>query len=88
MSSVLIRQKTWKFGKFFTADDGQVDLSQYSYLVIGTLVSYKEMCKYFGKEKYDSVICRGRGWIAIKQGSLKESDSRQHLNMQKCAEDF
>ena len=36
--------------KYFTADDGQVDLSQYSYLVIGTLVSYKEMCKYFGKE--------------------------------------
>lgn len=36
--------------KYFTADDGQVDLSKYSYLVIGTLVSYQEMCKYFGKE--------------------------------------
>lgn len=35
--------------KYFTADDGQVDLSKYSYLVIGTLVSYQEMCKYFGK---------------------------------------
>lgn len=36
--------------RYFTADDGQIDLKQYSYLMIGTLESYQAMCKYFGKE--------------------------------------
>lgn len=34
---------------YFTADDGQIDLNSYDYLVIGTLVSYREMKKYFGQ---------------------------------------
>ena len=34
---------------YFTADDGQIDLEQYDYLVIGTLVSYEAMKRYFGK---------------------------------------
>lgn len=36
--------------KYFTVDDGQIDLQKDSYLVIGTLESYKEMCVYFGEE--------------------------------------
>ena len=35
---------------YFTADDNQIDLEQYSYLVIGTLVSYEKMRVYFGKD--------------------------------------
>lgn len=34
---------------YFTADDGQINLEQYDYLVIGTLVSYEAMKNYFGK---------------------------------------
>ena len=29
--------------KYFTADDGQIDLEKYDYIVIGTLQSYEEM---------------------------------------------
>lgn len=36
--------------RYFTADDGQIDLKQYNYLVIGTLESYQNVCNYFGKE--------------------------------------
>lgn len=36
---------------YFTADDGQIDLNRYNYLMIGTLVSYTAMRAYFGKEK-------------------------------------
>lgn len=36
--------------KYFTADDGQIDLGNYHYLVIGTLQSYEAMCRYFGKD--------------------------------------
>jgi len=34
---------------YFTVDDGQVCLAQYSYLVIGTLESYRSLKKYFGE---------------------------------------
>lgn len=35
---------------YLTVDDGQVDLHQDSYLVIGTLESYEKMQKYYGKD--------------------------------------
>lgn len=36
---------------YFTADDGQIDLKKYDYMVIGTLESYRAMQEYFGEEK-------------------------------------
>lgn len=36
---------------YFTADDGQIDLEKYDYLMIGTLVSYSALKEYFGAEK-------------------------------------
>lgn len=35
--------------RYFTADDGQVDLEKADYLVIGTLESYEAMKQYFGE---------------------------------------
>lgn len=35
---------------YFTVDDGQVDLTNQDYLVIGTLESYQKMREYYGKE--------------------------------------
>ena len=35
---------------YFTADDGQINLRQEDYLVIGTLESYRAMKEYFGAE--------------------------------------
>lgn len=37
--------------KYATIDDGQVDLLQADYLVIGTLESYEKMCRYYGGDK-------------------------------------
>lgn len=37
--------------KYFTADDGQIDLKNYDYIVIGTLQSYQAMCRYFGNNR-------------------------------------
>lgn len=36
---------------YFTADDGQIDLKEYDYLMIGTLVSYHALKVYFGDER-------------------------------------
>ncbi len=35
---------------YFTADDGQIDLSESSYLIIGTLESYLSLCRYYGEK--------------------------------------
>ena len=35
---------------YFTADDGQIELDKYDYLIIGTLESYTEMKRYFGED--------------------------------------
>lgn len=35
---------------YFTADDGQIDLSNQDYLVIGTLESYQKIREYYGKD--------------------------------------
>lgn len=34
--------------KYFTADDGQIDLARHDYLIIGTLESYRKMQDRFG----------------------------------------
>lgn len=36
--------------RYFTADDGQIDLQSHNYLMIGTLESYEAMCGYFGAD--------------------------------------
>lgn len=35
---------------YFTADDGQIDLRENDYLMIGTLESYQKIREYYGKE--------------------------------------
>ena len=42
--------------KYFTVDDGRIDLEKKRYLVIGTLDVYKKFCEYYGKEGR----CQGR----------------------------
>ena len=36
--------------RYFTVDDGQIDLSTQNYLMIGTLEAYEKMITYFGAE--------------------------------------
>ncbi|MCD8300094.1 MAG: guanylate kinase [Clostridiales bacterium] len=36
--------------KYFTADDGQINLSEQDYLMIGTLEAYEKIRNHFGKE--------------------------------------
>ena len=36
---------------YFTADDGQVNLENYNYIMIGTLESYEKIRNYYGKDK-------------------------------------
>lgn len=42
--------------RYFTVDDGQFDLKEGNYITIGTLESYKEVRKYFGKDQVIPVL--------------------------------
>ncbi len=37
--------------RYFTVDDGHIDLDHHNYLIIGTLESYMKTAEYFGKAK-------------------------------------
>ncbi len=45
--------------KYFTADDGQIDLAGNDYLMIGTLESYEKIRDYFGSEQ----VCPLYIWV-------------------------
>jgi len=36
--------------KYFTLEDGQIDIKKGKYVVIGTLEAYEKFCDYYGKE--------------------------------------
>ena len=37
--------------KYFTVDDGQIDLANNNYILIGTLETFNKIVKYFGEDK-------------------------------------
>ncbi len=45
--------------KYFTADDGQIDLSRQDYLMIGTIEAYEKIRDYFGAEH----VCPIYVWV-------------------------
>ncbi|MBO6016121.1 MAG: guanylate kinase [Lachnospiraceae bacterium] len=42
--------------KYFTADDGQIDLKNKSYLIIGTPESYRGIREYFGRDNVVALL--------------------------------
>lgn len=44
-------QTVYGIWNYFTVDDGQINLSCYNYIMIGTLETYKQMREYFGEDK-------------------------------------
>ncbi len=69
--------------KYFTADDGQVDLSQFHYLAIGTLEAYNGMRKFYGEENlcpiYIEVDDKERLLRAIERESHQEQPKYEEM---------
>ncbi len=57
---------------YFTADDGQIDLQRYDYLVIGTLVSYEALKKYFGEEALVPIYIEVEDGIRLSRALERE----------------
>ncbi len=58
--------------RYFTVDDGQVDLSDGDYLVIGTLESYCYIRDYFGKENVVPLLIDVEARIRLERAMKRE----------------
>ena len=73
---------------YFTADDGQIDLQKYDYLVIGTLESYYGMREYFGEEQLVPIYIEVEDGMRLGESAFAGNDSRRNPNMRRCADVF
>lgn len=80
--------------KYFTADDGQIDLSEHSYLIIGTLVSYEAMRRYFGSDALVPLYIEVEDGIRLERAIGREREQAKPQYEEMCrrfladAEDF
>lgn len=69
---------------YFTADDGQIDLSQDNYLVIGTLVSYEKMKEYFGEEVLEPIYIEVEDGERLLRALLREKKQEKPKYAELC----
>lgn len=69
---------------YFTADDGQIDLDRYDYLLIGTLVSYRALKKYFGEEKLVPVYIEVEDGLRLSRALERERCQEEPKYAEMC----
>lgn len=80
--------------RYFTVDDGEIDLNRYNYLVIGTLESYLKTAEYFGKDKVLPVLLELDDGIRLQRALDRERKQENPRYQEMCrryladAEDF
>ncbi len=62
---------------YFTADDGQIDLSKGSFLLIGTLQAYLKLRDYFGRDKVEPL------YIEVEDGDRLERAIRRERKQER-----
>ena len=72
--------------RYFTVDDGQIDLAEQNYLMIGTLEAYTKMIAYFGEEAILPVYIELDDGVRFS-GHWTGNSDRRNRNMRKCAGD-
>lgn len=81
-----IRSYNTKHGiwTYFTADDGQIDLQNYNYLVIGTLVSYQALREYFGEERMVPVYIEVEDGVRLTRALEREKAQKTPRYAEMC----
>lgn len=70
--------------KYFTADDGQIDLATTDYLVIGTLESYQKMRKYFGREVLVPIYVEVEDGLRLERALAREKMQAEPKYAEMC----
>lgn len=81
-----VREYNTKHGmwKYFTANDGQIDLDRHNYLVIGTLESYEAMCRYFGEDKLVPVYIEVENGLRLERALQRERGQSEPKYSEMC----
>lgn len=80
--------------RYFTVDDGSIDMERNSYLVIGTIESYLRTAAYFGREKVLPILLELDDGIRLKRALEREMQQENPKYQEMCrrfladAEDF
>lgn len=69
---------------YFTADDGQIDLSKGSYIIIGTLEAYVQICCYYGKENVIAIYIEVEDAVRLERAFLREKSQNQPNYAEMC----
>ena len=70
--------------KYFTADDGQIDLAAHDYLVIGTLESYRALKEYFGDGKIIPIYIEVDDGVRLSRALERERREKDPRYAEMC----
>lgn len=80
--------------RYFTVDDGEIDLKVNNYLIIGTLESYVKTAQYFGKDKVVPILLELDDGVRLQRALNRERRQENPRYEEMCrryladAEDF
>lgn len=69
---------------YFTADDGQIDLNEGMYIVIGTLEAYEKFCEYYGKDIVMPIYIEVDDGIRLERALLRERKQENPKYREMC----
>lgn len=70
--------------RYFTVDDGQIDLEKQDYIVIGTLEGYLKMKEYFGEEKLLPVYIELDDGVRLQRALDREKQQEKPKYEEMC----
>ena len=70
--------------RYFTVDDGRIELGKKNYLIIGTIESYLKTAEYFGKEKVLPVLLELDDGIRLKRALEREMKQETPKYQEMC----
>lgn len=73
--------------RYFTVDDGNIDLNKHDYIMIGTLESYVKTAQYFGKDKVLPVLLEVDDGVRL-QRALDRERMQEHPKYQELCRRF
>lgn len=70
--------------KYFTADDGQIDMKSGRYIIIGTLEAYEQFCKFYGKEHLLPIYIEVEDGIRLTRALEREKKQEEPKYAEMC----
>lgn len=70
--------------RYFTVDDGRIDLENDNYLIIGTLESYVKTAEYFGKDKVLPILLELDDGVRLQRALNRERNQENPRYEEMC----